>query len=171
MKKTIGVNYIKNLVLALGLCASVIATAQPTGYYDSAVGKTCASLKTALKKITTTGNTPKSYSALWNQYILTDVKPRTVGTGSNTVIYDIYSAKPGGVDPYQFTPGPVASGGQQDNGTLGTAEGQLYNKEHSVPKAWFGGNTSNNGIATDYLFVVPTDKSTFIVFCAPTITS
>ncbi len=137
---------------------SVITIAQPAHYYDSAIGKSCASLKTALKKITTNGNSPKSYSALWNQYALTDIKPRTVGSGSTNVIYDIYSANPGGTDPYQFTPGPVTSGGQQDNGTLGTAEGQLYNKEHSVPKSWFNGNTSNNGVATDYLFVIPTDK-------------
>ena len=106
-------------IIAFSL-VSVFAIAQPANYYDSAIGKSCAALKTALKKITTNGNNPKSYSALWNQYALTDIKPRTLGTGSANVIYDIYSANPGGTDPYQFTPGPVTSGGQQDNGTLGT---------------------------------------------------
>lgn len=157
-------NISKNIILKF-LFAAVVAiivisvNAQPpAGYYNNANNKTCAALKTALKTIINTGNNPKSYSALWNQYILTDIKPRTIGTGSANVIYDMYSAIPGGTDPYQFTPGPVASGGQQDNGTLGTAEGQLYNKEHGVPKSWYNGNTSVNGIATDYLYVIPADK-------------
>ena len=150
---------IKKFLLYITILWTIGLHAQPpAGYYDSAVGKTCAALKTALKQITAIGNNPQTYSALWSQYLLTDIKPRTIDTGSANVIYDIYSAVPGGTDPYQFTPGPVASGGQQDNGTMGTAEGQLYNKEHSVPKSWFSGNTSINGVATDYLFIYPTDK-------------
>lgn len=132
----------------------------PTGYYDNASGKSCAGLKTALKTIITTGNTPQTYTALWTQYQLTDVKPRTVGSGSANVIYDIYSAKPGGTDPYQFTPGhgSFVTGGQQDTGRGGTAEGQFYNREHSVPRSWFSGSTGTPGPATDYMIVYPTDK-------------
>jgi len=132
----------------------------PAGYYDNASGKSCATLKTALKTIVTTGNTPQTYTALWSQYQLTDIKPRTIGSGSANVIYDIYSAKPGGTDPYQFTPGSgtTVTGGQQDVGTGGTAEGQFYNREHTVPKSWFSGNTGTPGPATDYMILFPADK-------------
>ena len=129
----------------------------PAGYYNAANGLNCSALKTALKNIITTGNSPKTYGDLWTQYQLTDVKPRTVGTGSANVIYDIYSAKPGQTDPYQFTPGN-GTGGQQDQGSGGTSEGQFYNREHSVPKSWYSGNTAVNGIATDYMYVIPADK-------------
>lgn len=130
----------------------------PTGYYDGAIGLSCAPLKTALKTAITTGNTPKTYTDLWAQYLISDVKPREVGTGSANVIWDIYSDNPTGTDPYNFTPGSVATGGQQDNGTGGAVEGDKYNREHTVPVDWFDGNTNNSGPATDYLHIMPTDK-------------
>ncbi len=127
-----------------------VSYAQPAGYYNNAAGKTCATLKTALTNIITTGNNPQSYGNLWTQYPLTDIKPRTVGTGSANVIYDIYSSVPGGTDPYQFTPSTNQCGAYN-------SEADCYNREHSVPQSWFNGNTSNNGPATDYLHIFPTD--------------
>ncbi len=126
------------------------SSAQPNGYYNNAAGKTCAALKTALNNIITTGNNPKSYSNLWTQYPISDIKPRTVGTGSANVIYDIYSSIPGGTDPYQYTPTTNQCGTYN-------SEADCYNREHSVPLSWFGGNTSNDGPATDYLHIYPTD--------------
>jgi endonuclease I len=135
----------------------------PPGYYDIANGKTCVDLKNALKTRTgtNTNNQPVSsrdYGDLWGQYLISDVKPREVGSGSATTIWDIYSDNPNGPDPYNFIPGPVANGGQQDNGTNAPSEGILYNREHTVPLSWFGGNTSNPGPATDYFHIFPTDK-------------
>lgn len=121
----------------------------PTGYYNSANNLSCAALKTALKNIISTG-TPRTYGDLWTQYPLTDIKPRTVGTGSTNVIYDIYSAKPGSIDPYQFTPTTNQCGTYN-------SEADCYNREHSVPVSWFNGNTGSSGTATDYLFIFPTD--------------
>jgi endonuclease I len=134
----------------VGMCVCVATIAQPPGYYNNAAGKSCASLKTALSTIVTTGNNPKSYGSLWNQYPISDIKPRTIGTGSTNVIYDIYSSKPGGIDPYQFTPSTNQCGTYN-------SEGDCYNREHSVPLSWFNGNTGNNGPATDYLHIYPTD--------------
>ena len=148
----------RSVVIVFFISTQSITAQPPTGYYNGTSGLNCSQLKTALKTIVTTGNTARSYGDLWTQYQVTDIKPRTVGSGSANVIYDIYSAKPGLTDPYQFTPGPVASGGQQDNGTLGTSEGQLYNREHSVPKSWYAGNTAISGVATDYQYVIPADK-------------
>ncbi len=133
------------LVLVSGAYSQV-----PTGYYNNASTKSCADLKTALKTIVTTGNTPQSYSNLWTQYQVSDIKPRTVGTGSANVIYDIYSAKPGGTDPYQYTPSTNQCGNY-------SGENSCYNREHSVPQSWFNGNTGVPGPTTDYLHIFPTD--------------
>ncbi len=131
----------------------------PPNYYTTTSGLNCADLKTTLKNIISTGNTPKTYGDLWGQYTVSDIKPREVGPGTSaTVIWDIYSDNPTGVDPYNFTPGAVTSGGQQDNGTNTSTEGQFYNREHTVPLSWFSGSTSTNGPATDYLHIFPTDK-------------
>jgi endonuclease I len=135
----------------------------PPGYYDIANGKTCADLKTALKIRTGTNVnnqtvTSRTYGDLWGQFLISDVKPREVGSGSATVIWDIYSDNPNGPDPYNFTPGPVANGGQQDNGSPANSEGILYNREHTVPLSWFSGNTGTPGPATDYYHIFPTDK-------------
>ena len=135
----------------------------PAGYYDTTVGRTCASLKSALAwRLSTTLSrnpiTPKTYTELWAQYRKSDIKPREVGTGSAFVIWDMYSDNPTGPDPYNFTPGPTGEGGQQDGGGAANSEGILYNREHSVPLSWFEGSTNNPGAATDYMHIVPTDK-------------
>lgn len=131
----------------------------PPNYYSTTSSKSCADLKTTLKTIVTNSHTPKTYGELWGQYEVSDIKPREVGPGTSpTVIWDVYSDNPTGTDPYNFTPGPIASGGQQDNGTNTSTEGQFYNREHSVPLSWFGGSTGTPGAATDYHHIFPTDK-------------
>jgi endonuclease I len=148
MKRLLGL-----LVIALPL----FAFAQPpAGYYNSATGLNCAALKTALKNIITNGHTNQGYNALWSQFMVSDLKPREVGSGSATVIWDIYSDNPAGADPYNFTPG-TGTGGQQDQGSGGTAEGQYYNREHSVPLSWHSGSTGSFSGA-DYHHIFPTDK-------------
>ena len=155
-------------------------SAEPPGYYDAAAGLSCASLKTALNTIITAGMIPRTYGELWTQYLLSDIKPREVGPGvSVNVIWDMYSDSVTGPDPYNFTPGTVMSGGQQDNGTNAPTEGIFYNREHTIPLSWFNGSTGTPGPATDYFHVFPTDKkvnadrANFIygVVTTPTITS
>ena len=124
----------------------------PVGYYDSTNNKYCDSLKTALKKILSSSVIPQSYKNLWSQYPLTDIKPRTKDSGSANVIWDIYSSISGGTDPYQFTPATNQCGSSGYK-----AEGDCYNREHSVPLSWFSGSTATNGTATDYNFIFPTD--------------
>ena len=76
----------------------------PNGYYDRAAGKTCAELKSALKYIITESHRPLPDDFLLAQYALTDVKPREVGSGSTTVIWDVYADNPNGPDPYNYNP-------------------------------------------------------------------
>ncbi|HEX6914922.1 MAG TPA: endonuclease [Chitinophagaceae bacterium] len=143
--------------LLLLLLLPILLFAQPpAGYYNTASGLSCAPLKTALKNIITAGHVNQGYSALWTQFQVSDLKPREVGTGSAMVIWDIYSDNPVGTDPYNFTPG-TGTGGQQDQGSGGTSEGQYYNREHTVPLSWHSGSTSSFS-GSDYHHVFPTDK-------------
>lgn len=140
--------FFRTLVL---LSPFVVSKAQvPANYYDAAMDQTCATLKTTLKSIISDKVVSRPYNNLWNQYPISDIKPRTIGTGSANVIEDIYSSVPNGTDPYQFA--PVTN----QCGTY-SKEGDCYNREHTVPLSWFNGNTSQPGIATDYNFILPTD--------------
>jgi endonuclease I len=119
----------------------------PPGYYASITNQTCAALKTALSTIVSNGMTPRDYGSLPNQYAITDIKPREVGTGSASVIWDIYSDVPGpNNDPYNYSIDQRTCGG----------EGAGWNREHSVPQSWFTGGTST-GPGTDYHHIFPTD--------------
>jgi endonuclease I len=129
----------------------------PTGYYTYADGKSCAALKTALKQITDNTSSsfsgdnfihdPQSYDNLWNQYKITDIKPREVGSGSANVIWDIYSDNPTGTDPYNYTPGTNQCGNY-------SGENSCYNREHSFPKSWFN---DASPMYSDYHHLFPTD--------------
>ena len=74
-----------------------------------------------------------SYSSLWSAYRTTDV--REDGT-----LWDMYS-------DIHWKPGQKQCGNYKK-------EGDCYNREHSVPKSWFGDKSPMN---TDLHHIVPTD--------------
>jgi|GEM_PF-640609 len=76
-----------------------------------------------------------SYAALWETYKKAYVKP-------NGKMMDYYS------NVSSFTPGSDQAGQY-------SKEGDAYNREHSIPKSWWGGAESNQG--ADPYIVVPTD--------------
>lgn len=130
----------KKIYSFLALFLSVVAFAQPANYYSTATG-TGYTLKTQLYNIVH-NHTEISYSpGLWNLYPTSDVK-------ANGKVWDIYS-------DCNFTFGSVASGGNQDNGTGGNVECQLFNREHTFPKSWFNNGTP---MYSDAFHVMPTDK-------------
>lgn len=142
---------------------AVGSTGIPAGYYDTVSTQTCAALKSVLKWRTTQDMTPRTYGALWNQYGISDVKTGEAATNvvtgtpynysTQSVIWDIYSDKPGpNNDPYEFTPMTAQCGNY-------SREADCYNREHSVPQSWFGGNASSGtaGTESDYHFIFPTD--------------
>lgn len=130
-------HYKKNILLVILFAFLVnIGFAQiPPGYYNTATG-TGATLKTALYNIIKT-HTTRTYDNLWTDFQTTDVKP----TGK---VWDMYSN-------CTFT---LVT--DQDNGSGGTAECQKYNREHSFPKSWFGGEVAP--MYTDLFHLIPTDK-------------
>lgn len=127
---------------------AVFANAQPPAhYYDSADGKTCAALKSALKQILTNGHMPQPYDNLYSQYETYDIKPRETGNGSANVIWDIYSDIPDAKDAYNYNPANNRCGNYN-------SEGDCYNREHTVPQSWFDHEEIP---ALDYNQVFPTD--------------
>ena len=76
-----------------------------------------------------------SYDDLWETYKKAYVK-------SNGKMMDYYS------NVSSFTPGSDQAGSY-------SKEGDVYNREHSIPKSWWGGQQSNQG--ADPYIVVPTD--------------
>ena len=94
-----------------------------------------SSLLSALRTITSPGHAG-SYDDLWTTYV--SCYKRADGK-----IFDYYSSKT------NYAPGGSAQGANYDE------EGDSYNREHSIPKSWWGGSTSNQG--ADPYIVVPTD--------------
>ena len=112
------------------------AWAQPNGtgtYYQSADGNKGKNLKTALYEIIKSPNV-KSYSALFECYKSTDLRP-------DGKIWDMYS------NITNFDPDKDHSGNY-------SGEGDMFNREHSFPKSWFGNVAPMN---SDLFHVIPTD--------------
>lgn len=132
----------KHLTTILMLLAAVgqLWAQGPNGsgtYYRNANGAQGAALKTALCNIIRTGTVTRSYSNLWQDFKKTDLR-------QDGKIWDMYS----GVT--SFTPGTDQDGGQHPY------EGYSYNREHSFPKSWFGGNIEP--MYTDLFHLYPTDS-------------
>lgn len=126
---------IRVLLILLLLSAALMAQI-PSGYYDGAKGKSGAALKTALyNKIK--GHTSVSYTpGVWNAFPTTDSR-------ADGKVWDIYSS-------CTFTWGT-----NQDKGSGGGSECQLYNREHSFPQSWFNEATP---MVSDLFHIYPTDK-------------
>lgn len=124
MKKTITTT-IFILLFAVGFAQI------PSGYYDNATG-TGDTLRLQLREIID-NHTVTSYDNLWNTYDETDLK-------SNGKIWDIYSN-------CSFTFSSDQCGSYSNIC-------DCYNREHTVPKSWFGGASP---MKSDMFHVLPTD--------------
>ena len=103
-------------------------------YYQQANGKKGAALKTALSDIIY-DHTARSYNDLWTDFRTTDARP-------DGKVWDMYS------NITNFTFGADQAGNYKD-------EGDVYNREHSFPKSWFGGKVTP--MYTDLFHLYPTD--------------
>ena len=120
---------------ALALAAKTVtpATSLPT-YYKDIDGKSGKSLFDAVQKVTKLGYSSLGYDGLWGAYKKTDIR-------DNGKIWDMYS-------DCSWTVGSDQCGSYNN-------ECDCYNREHSIPKSWFGGSKSGPGC--DIFQVVPTD--------------
>ncbi len=129
----------KNFCAILTMIASVLAvsakepTPCPSNYYVDALNKSDQALLTALYNIITS-HTNIGYDNLWNAYADTDTDP-------NGYYIDMYST----YDKYTYS---------NKCGNY-SAIGDCINREHSVPKSWWGG--SKQAQYSDIFNIVPTD--------------
>ena len=114
--------------------------AQPAGYYDSADGLTGSALQQALHNIID-NHTSVTYDDLWTSFQSTDKK-------SDGKVWDMYSDIPSGTPAYTF----IFVTNQCGNYN---SEGDCYNREHSFPKSWFGGEVYP--MYSDLFHLYPTD--------------
>lgn len=123
----------KALLITISILCSFALLAQvPSGYYDSANGKTGDELKAALHEIIK-DHTVVSYANLLNAYAYTDCD-------ANGKIWDIYSN-------YHYE--------LDDNcGSTPNQEGICWNREHLWPQSWFN---ETSGPKSDLFHVYPTD--------------
>ena len=108
-------------------------------YYAAANDKMGAELKTALCHVIYNrnegGSLDDAYRALWTHFKTTDAKP-------NGKVWDMYS------NMREMTFGTDQAGNYKQ-------EGDVYNREHSMPNSWFGGKVMP--MYTDLHHMYPTD--------------
>ena len=122
------------LLFIAGVCAAWAQGPNGSGtYYQSADGKKGAALKTALFNIIKNPSVT-SYKGLYDAYIQTDTRP-------DGYVRDWYS----NATNYRHN---------VDNKGNYTKEGDMYNREHSVPQSWFN---EASPMKSDIVHVLPTD--------------
>lgn len=132
------------LIVSIISTLLTVAIAQiPPGYYDDATGLEGTALRAALHQIIDDHNYIQ-YGDIYDILDQTDMKP-------NGKVWDMYSDVPGGTPPYEYTFFEDECGNY-------SGEGSCYNKEHSWPKSWFGGEVYP--MHSDLFHIVPTDGYT-----------
>lgn len=129
------------LYSALATAASVTPAADIPEYWESVDGKSGQDLWKAISAQTNYGYKSLGYDGLWTAYKTTDVYPAD-STDKAGKIWDMYGE---------------CTSWKSKSGQCGTYSSvcDCYNREHSIPKSWFGGSTS--GIGCDIFHLVPTD--------------
>lgn len=138
MKKTIFVLLAALVTISIWAAGVTPQSEFPT-YYKNLDGKSGADLFSAVTTVTRTGFKSLGYKGLWAAYKITDVYPE--GHALAGKIWDMYSG-------CEFTYSKNQCGSYSD-------ECDCYNREHSIPKSWWGGGTSDQGC--DIFHLVPTD--------------
>lgn len=116
------------------LAVTVTAPADIPAYYAQIDGQSGANLFEEVHAVAKEGYHSLGYDGLWSAYAKTDL--RADGT-----VWDMYS-------DCEWTLNKGQCGNYKN-------ECDCYNREHSIPKSWFGGNTSGPGC--DIFHLVPTD--------------
>ncbi len=132
----------ESILAAILFLQALLMQGQPAGYYDSAAGLTGTALQQALHDIID-NHTVSTYADLWTHFQNTDKR-------SDGKVWDMYSDIPSGTPVYSyiFITDQCGSAGYN-------SEGDCYNREHSFPKSWFGGDVEP--MYTDLFHLYPTD--------------
>jgi endonuclease I len=129
------------LIFLLFFYASDCFSQIPPGYYDPAMGLTGTALQQSLHDIID-DHTVLEYNSIYLHFQSTDARP-------GNVVWDMYSDVPDGTPPYIYH---YQSGDECGNYN---SEGDCYNREHSWPNSWFGGEVYP--MYSDLFHIYPTD--------------
>ena len=133
------------LIVQVSWAANVTAPADIPDYYSAANGKSGNSLYSALNTIANKGFKSLGYDGALSAYQKSDVYPSDPNhpdyvAGKAGKLWDMYGA-------CSFTAG--------DECGNYSGECDCYNREHSIPKSWWGGGKNN--MYSDIFHLVPTD--------------
>ena len=134
-------SYRLSLLLVALFAVAISSWGITSSYYSSLNGKSGADLFSAAHSIAKNGYSSLTYDGLWTAYQTTDVYPS--GHANAGKIWDMY----GGCS---FTYSTNQCGNYSD-------VCDCYNREHSIPKSWFGGSESKNTPGSDLFHIFPTD--------------
>ena len=122
------------LLMLVALCTAFqVLASEPRNYYNNALGKNDEALMNALNSIIHNHDQVSYSSGLLQAFAIADVD-------SDGYIIDIYSNC-----RYKTS----------DNGSSASHVGEGYNREHSFPRSWFGGEVAP--MNTDVFHIYPTD--------------
>ena len=133
MKRTLLFILCSFFALAVAAKSVTPAASLPT-YYQDINGKSGKSLFDAVHLVAKEGYSSLGYSGLWTAYQYTDLR-------DNGKVWDMYS--------------DCSWTYKSDQCGTYSSECDCYNREHSIPKSWFGGSESQPGC--DIFHIVPTD--------------
>ena len=120
-------------ILACAVAVMTLQAAAPSGYYSKAEGKKGSALHSQLNSIIAS-HTNIGYDGLWSAYQTTDVE--------NGILLDMYSTVKWNASSFK----------QCGNYSQ---VGDCVNREHSLPKSWWGG--TKNNCYSDVFHLYPTD--------------
>ena len=126
--------FISMIVALVAFPAMLMASAMPNGYYNNAQNKTGEALLTALYNIIHS-HTKLSYNNVRDLMKVIDLD-------ENSHIYDMYSNAQYSASDFSGSANNI---------------GQGWNREHSMPNSWFGGESGNSSAYTDMFHLYPTD--------------
>ena len=124
---------ISTTIAAVIIAVQAAFATEPANYYNAALGKSDEALMSALRSIICEHREVSYSSGLLNAFAIADVD-------DEGYIIDIYSN-------CRYRP--------SDNGSSASHVGEGYNREHSFPRSWFGGEVSP--MNTDVYHIYPTD--------------
>lgn len=133
------------MVAQLMMAVSVTAPSEIPAYYACVNGKSGTNLYNAVNSVTNIGFRSLGYDGALTAYQTTDVYPSDPNhpdyqAGKAGKLWDMYGA-------CSFSAG--------DECGNYSGECDCYNREHSIPKSWWGG--SKNDMYSDIFHLVPTD--------------
>jgi endonuclease I len=132
----------RNFLLVLLILQSISSVAQPPPhYYDAVAGLSGQDLLGGLHQLTT-DHVTLDYYALYDFLKFTDCRP-------DGTVWDIYSDIPGESPPYFYT------FTWHDECGYFNGEGDCFDREHTWPKSWFGGQVYP--MYSDLFIVYPVD--------------